>query len=160
MTKNRLYVLVVVVVVAIIAWYMKDKAFANEFAMDKLTVETTAGAKIPFNIEIADTPEKHAQGLMFRKSMAKDHGMLFMLNVNAITSFWMKNTFIPLDIIYIDQGGIIQTIRENAQPQSLEPLSSLVPVTGVLELNGGVARAMDIKPGAKVIHPYFNNVTP
>jgi uncharacterized membrane protein (UPF0127 family) len=81
--------------------------------------------------------------------------MLFEMGQEAITSFWMKNTLIPLDMLFIAKNGEIKTIHENAEPKSLTGISSEVPVYAVLEINGGRAKALGIKRGDQVIHPYF-----
>ena len=93
---------------------------------------------------------------MFREHMDPDHGMLFEMDGTAITQFWMKNTLIPLDMLFIAPDGTIKTIHENAVPKSLDSISSEVPVSAVLELNGGRAQALGIAAGDKVIYSFFN----
>ncbi len=124
--------------------------------LEKLEIAGKGGVTRSFEVEIAATPVDMEIGLMFRKSMEPDHGMLFELGRTDVTRFWMKNTLIPLDMLFIAPDGTIKTIHENAEPQSLEGISSEVPVSGVLELNGGRARALGIVAGDKVIHPYFS----
>ena len=94
-----------------------------------------------FAVEIADDDEERARGLMFRESMADDHGMLFVFDEDAPQSFWMKNTFIPLDMVFIREDGEVASIAKNAQPQSLAIISSGVRATKfhhikIVSLNG------------------------
>ncbi len=123
-----------------------------EFERSELQI-TTADETYTFAIELALTPEQQSQGLMFRQSMAADAGMLFVQNNEGIRNFWMRNTFIPLDMLFIKADGTIAHIAERTVPQSLETVSSRVPVQAVLELNGGTARRLGIKVGDKVTHP-------
>ena len=123
-----------------------------EFERSELQI-TTADETYTFAIELALTPEQQSQGLMFRQSMAADAGMLFVQNNEGIRNFWMRNTFIPLDMLFIKADGTIAHIAERTIPQSLETVSSRVPVQAVLELNGGTARRLGIKVGDKVTHP-------
>ncbi len=100
-----------------------------------------------FNVELARTPQEIMQGLMFRNNMPADHGMLFMFAAEAPRNFWMQNTYIPLDILYIRESGIIHHIHENAVPLDETPIPSQGPVLSVLELNGGTAARLGIVPG-------------
>ena len=103
-----------------------------------------------FTAEVARTPEQQAQGLMHRQSLAPDRGMLFPYAPPQPASFWMKNTLIPLDIIFIRPDGTIARIAEQTVPLSLEPVPSLEPVSAVLEIAGGRAAELGIKPGDRV----------
>ena len=130
--------------------------YKSSLPVEKLTIETAAGQKAGFDVEIAATPIDLHVGLMFRKEMAKDHGMLFEFGQEPREeSFWMKDTLIPLDMLFIAADGKIVTIHENAKPEDVTPISSVEPVTAVLELNGGIAASLHIKVGDKVVHPYF-----
>ena len=125
-------------------------------SVEKLSIETASGKKADFDVEIAVKPIDVHVGLMFRKDMAKDHGMLFEFGGEPRQeSFWMKDTLIPLDMIFIAADGHIVNIHQNAKPRDLSPIPSLEPVTAVLEINGGVAEDLGIKIGDKVVHPYF-----
>lgn len=116
------------------------------------------GAVYVFRVEIADTPEKRTIGLMFRDAMPPDAGMLFVFDgEEAEQSFWMKNTFIPLDLIFIRGDGTIHHIHPNAIPHDLTGIPSRGPVQAVLEINGGRAAALNIRPGHKVRHPAFDS---
>lgn len=114
-----------------------------------LTVEGASG-KHRFTVEVADTPEAQRQGLMFRTELGPDEGMIFPYDGKTAQSFWMKNTPLPLDIIYIGPDGRISNIAANTTPYSLEPVYSVGPVLGVLELVGGRSAELGIEPGDKV----------
>lgn len=121
---------------------------------EELAIVTANGRHV-FRVEIADDPDERAQGLMFRKSLPADAGMLFLSGRNEVQSFWMKNTEIPLDMLFIAQDGRIVDMHERAVPFSLETISSKVPVWAVLELPGGSAARLGIKPGDRVEHRAF-----
>lgn len=125
-------------------------------ALEPLTIETARG-KVTFQVEIADDEQERQNGLMFRKSLAPDRGMLFEFPDNAPRSFWMKNTYIPLDIIYIDPEGYIVSIAAMTVPHSEEGIPSRGLSKGVLEIAGGRAGELGIKPGDRVTHPFFGN---
>ena len=130
-------------------------AVAQElFAKSELVIVTSAGRQT-FHIEIAKSPRQQAQGLMFRRRMAADAGMLFPYASPRRLSFWMKNTFIPLDLLFIASDGRIASIQERAVPHSLEPIRSRGKALAVLELNGGTVSRLNIKPGDRVEHPIF-----
>ncbi|MEP3225047.1 MAG: DUF192 domain-containing protein [Parasphingorhabdus sp.] len=103
-----------------------------------------------FTVELAATQEEQAQGLMFRTELAPDMGMIFPFDRERMGSFWMKNTVIPLDIIFIRKDGSIESIAANTVPYSLDPVQSGEPVAAVLELAGGRAAQLAIEPGDKV----------
>jgi hypothetical protein len=122
---------------------------------EKLVIETQDGKNYPFKVEVAATPEQQAKGLMHRDSMAQNHGMLFVFPDDAERSFWMKNTMIPLDIIFIRADGKIHHIHDNAIPEDLTSITSRGPVAAVLEINAGLSEKLGIKPGDIVKHPHF-----
>lgn len=108
-----------------------------------------------FSVEIADDDAERAQGLMHRTSMPKSHGMLFVYEEEQPrVSFWMRNTLIPLDLLYIDTDGIVQEIH-TALPLDETPIPSSGPRLAVLEINGGLARAMGMTAGTQIQHPAF-----
>lgn len=113
----------------------------------------TADETYTFAVELALTVQQQAQGLMFRQSMAADAGMLFVGKREGVRNFWMRNTFIPLDMLFIKADGTIAHIAERTIPQSLDTVSSRVPVLAVLELNAGTASRLGIKAGDQVSHP-------
>ena len=108
-----------------------------------------------FRVEIADEPRERAQGLMFRETMARGDGMLFVYEAPGSPSFWMKNTLIPLDMLFIDPRGRITHIHHNAMPGDLTPISGGDNVFAVLEINGGLARRYGITVGSDIRHPVF-----
>jgi uncharacterized protein len=123
-------------------------------AADSLTIETSTGLHA-FQIEVADNDATREHGLMDRRYMPSDHGMLFEFEHNAPVAFWMKNTYIPLDMIFISPSGVVTHIATNAEPLSERVIPSGGPSLGVLELNGGMAASIGIKVGDKVRHPFF-----
>ncbi|MEM6811973.1 MAG: DUF192 domain-containing protein [Pseudomonadota bacterium] len=125
-------------------------------APTQLTIQTKTGALHQFDVELALKPSDFAQGLMFRNEMAENAGMLFYFGGReAERRFWMKNTFIPLDMIFIRKNGDIHHIHENAQPNDLTRIGSQGPVAAVLEINGGISSSLGIRKGDKIIHPFF-----
>lgn len=108
------------------------------------------GRKLAFRVEVARTGQEQARGLMFRTEMGADEGMIFPMDPPRQAAFWMKNTVIPLDIVFIGPDGRISNIAANAVPYSEEPLPSDGAVKAVLELNGGRAAALGIVAGDKV----------
>lgn len=123
---------------------------------DKKVILQTDLGEIPITVEIADTPELRRRGLMFRTKMPRDEGMLFDFKETREVSFWMRNTFIPLDMIFIDEQGTIRHIHKNAIPQDPTGIPSQHPVRFVLEINGGLAAQYGLKPGDEVLHPLMN----
>lgn len=124
------------------------------FEKGRLGIQTREG-RHDFNVEIARRQKQHAQGLMFRRRLAADAGMLFLYHRSQPASMWMKNTYIPLDMIYIDRNGTIVGYHERAVPGSLEVITSKKPVNAVLEVNSGTVSRLKIAVGDKVVHPAF-----
>jgi uncharacterized membrane protein (UPF0127 family) len=108
-----------------------------------------------FTVEIADTAEERAQGLMYRESMPQSGGMLFLYDYPQPLSFWMKNTLIELDMIYLDSSGTVRKIHHRAQPGDLTPKNGGSDLIAVLEINGGLARRLGIGEGTQMQHPAF-----
>jgi uncharacterized membrane protein (UPF0127 family) len=121
---------------------------------DSLDIVTSMG-RHGFHIEIANNDATRERGLMDRRYMAADHGMLFEFDREAPVSFWMKNTYIPLDMIFIAPTGVVTHIVANAEPLSERVIPSGGPCIAVLELNGGAAASIGLKVGDKVHHPFF-----
>ena len=115
-------------------------------AVIPLTV-TSGDERIAFSVEVADTPEAQERGLMFRTDLGDNEGMIFPYDGTRAQSFWMKNTPLPLDIIYIGPDRRISNIAAETEPYSLDPVYSVGPVLGVLELRGGRAAELGIEPG-------------
>lgn len=129
-------------------------ARASDLAQEKLIIQS-GNAKHAFVVEIADNDVTREQGLMFRKSLAKDNGMLFVFRRYEEQNFWMKNTLIPLDIIFIDKGGEIIKVHSMAKPKDLTLIPSGAPVAAALEIPGGEAQKRGIKAGDRVIYKLF-----
>ncbi|TNF12450.1 MAG: DUF192 domain-containing protein [Rhodobacteraceae bacterium] len=108
---------------------------------------------VAFDVAVADDFAERARGLMFVEEMPDTTGMLFIYGVSRPVSFWMKNTLIPLDMIFIDARGVVKKVHANAIPHDTTGISSDVPVRSVLEINGGLAAKIGIAPGAVVRHP-------
>lgn len=134
------------------------KAESNVDQTKRVTIVSRDGKSHVFHIELALTPQQHAQGLMGRTSMDKNAGMLFLFPVEEERSFWMKNTLIPLDMLFIREDGTISKAHDSAQPHDLTSVKSDGPVLAVLELNGGTAKKLGIVAGDVARHPFFGNV--
>ena len=117
--------------------------------LEPLVVETKAGP-VEFMVEYAGTPEEYAQGLMFRESLAPQTGMLFDFHAPRPVAFWMRNTLISLDMIFIDAAGVIQFIAHRTTPLSEKSIGPGVPSLAVLEVNGGEAAALGVAEGDRV----------
>jgi uncharacterized membrane protein (UPF0127 family) len=120
--------------------------------LQRLTIESASGGHV-FKIEVAVTPEQQAQGLMFRRHLDADAGMLFVHEREDVVTMWMKNTFIPLDMIFIARNGRVARIAERTVPHSEAVVSSGEAVVAVLEVNGGTAAHLGIKEGDRVTSP-------
>jgi uncharacterized membrane protein (UPF0127 family) len=130
------------------------RAELASFAKSSLTIDTVAGPQ-HFTVELARSPEQQQQGLMFRRSLAADAGMLFDFGDTRPATFWMKNTLIPLDMLFIAADGHVADIHERAVPLSEATIVSKVPVRAVLELNGGSVARFGIHRGDLVHHAIF-----
>lgn len=117
-----------------------------------LTVETRSGTHV-FQVEVADEPQERSKGLMFRRQMEADSGMFFDFGVDREVSMWMKNTYLPLDMLFIEADGEILSIARRTTPLSEKTISSGGPVHYVLEINGGRAKELGIEPGDIVSGP-------
>ena len=130
---------------------------APAFALDRNTVEIASKTGVHvFTVEIADTEPARERGLMYRKELPPGRGMLFDFHREQQVGFWMKNTLIPLDMIFIDGRGRIVSIAQNAKPMSEDVIMSGGQVRGVLEVIGGTARRLGIEPGDRVSNPIFS----
>jgi hypothetical protein len=125
-------------------------------ALDKLTIESGGRSRV-FQVEVMKKDEDRARGLMYRRYLPADRGMLFDFSKEQPVSMWMKNTYIPLDMIFIAKDGKVVSVAENAEPLSERIIPSGGPVLGVLELNGGVAAQIGLKAGDIVKHPVFSS---
>ena len=124
-------------------------------ALESLAIATQGGQKQSFRVEVARNDADRAQGLMFRRSMPADQGMLFDFGRVEPVSMWMQNTYLSLDMLFIRLDGTIARIAANTEPLSTRTIPSGEPVLAVLELNAGTAAKLGIKPGDRVEHPIF-----
>jgi uncharacterized protein len=122
--------------------------------LQSLEIASKSGVHV-FAVELASTPEEQAKGLMYRRQLPEGQGMLFDFHREQPTSFWMKNTYIPLDMIFIRGDGRILRIAENTVPLSETLVPSGGPVRAVLEVNAGTAKKLGIAPGDRVGHAIF-----
>ena len=129
---------------------------SDEGPLSSLTIETADGTK-RLMVEVADTAIERAQGLMNRHDLAADRGMLFVFEADQKTTFWMKDTYIPLDMIFIGHDGVVRRIAVNASPHSVNGISSTVPVRAVLEVKAGTVISLGIKTGDVIHHEAFGN---
>jgi len=125
------------------------------FARDRIVVETQEGERFGFLVELAVTPRQQSFGLMYQRALRPDEGMLFLKDPPRKASFWMKNTLIPLDMLFVGGDGTILEIAERVPPRSLETVESDGPVRAVLELNGGMSEQLGITPGARILYKAF-----
>ncbi len=144
------------IVLSVMALLLLVPAARGELPVSPLSIRT-GEAEHSFTVEIARTPEAIQQGLMFRQSLAENAGMLFDFGGVREASMWMKNTLMPLDMLFIDANGQIVAIARNTVPGSLRSVSPGVPVRAVLEIPAGRAKALGIKPGDTVVHTLFGN---
>jgi uncharacterized membrane protein (UPF0127 family) len=123
------------------------------FPRGKLEISEGKKSKHTFDVWLADNPSRQAQGLMFVRALPELRGMLFVHESPIPITMWMKNTYIPLDMVFIDEHGRIQQIVEQATPHSLDIIRSKDPAKAVLEIGGGEARRLDLHQGQLVTHP-------
>jgi hypothetical protein len=122
-------------------------------ALEPLTIQSANGPHV-FQVEVMRTDEQRMRGLMFRRYMPEDRGMLFDFKTEQPVSMWMKNTYLPLDMLFIARDGTVSVIAENAEPMS----ERIIPggtVLGVLEINAGLAAKLGLKAGDRAQHPMF-----
>ena len=127
---------------------------ARAASIQPLEIVTKSGVQV-FSVEMATTEEEKTTGLMYRKELPDGKGMLFDFSPEQQISMWMKNTYIPLDMIFITRDGRIHRIAENTEPLSERIIPSGAPVRAVLEVIGGTARKLGLAPGDRVAHPIF-----
>ena len=128
-----------------------------ELPKEQLIITTSDGAKHVFQVEMALKPEQQITGLMFRTSVPADGGMLFDWGSPRDSQMWMKNTLVPLDMVFINQDGTIRAIAEDTVPQSLAVIDSRGPVRATLELAAGTTARLNIRVGDKVMQRIFGN---
>ena len=140
------------ILIAFLALLWSAGAHAQSF--EPLTIVSQTG-RHAFQVEVARNDADRAQGLMYRRNMAPDRGMLFDFGRVQPISMWMQNTYIPIDMIFIHADGTIARVAENAEPLSTRTIPSGEPVRAVLEVNGGTAARLGVKPGDRIEHPLF-----
>ena len=157
--RPLLYIVLILILglaVTLLGADLQGNAEKSQLTGEELVIDT-AGGPVIFFVEVADTNQTRATGLMYREELAPKAGMLFDFKREQPVSFWMKNTLIPLDIFFIKADGRIVNIAKRAVPYSERSIASDEPVLGVLETNAGIADRLGIKPGNIVRHPVFGN---
>jgi len=147
--------LVMPLVAALAVLVFSAPQVAQAASVQPLEIATKSGVQV-FSVEMATTEEEKTTGLMYRKELADGKGMLFDFSPEQQISMWMKNTYIPLDMIFIRADGRILRIAENTEPLSTKIISSGGLAKGVLEVIAGTAQKYGIQPGDRVAHPLFN----
>lgn len=133
----------------------KCSPLINNQNPNQVIIDTGECKGVGFFVELALTANQQMQGLMNRTSMPEEAGMLFIFNQEKERGFWMKNTLIPLDMIFIKKNGVIHKVHSNAKPNDLTSIKSDGPVIAVLEINGGLSQQLGIDAGDIVHHPFF-----
>jgi hypothetical protein len=128
----------------------------KDFPRDSLVIQRSSGRDL-FQIWVATTPAQHEQGLMWVRQLAPDQGMLFLLDSPRPMTMWMKNTYVPLDMVFADEAGRIVGIARNTTPLSTSLISSPTNVAAVLEILGGESNRRGIAVGDRLVHPAFGN---
>ncbi len=149
-------------IVLLLGFLLPLAAAAQEAAQDLERSQLQIASRdraFTFQVELAQTPKQRQIGLMHRRDMAPDHGMLFDFRVTAPVSMWMRNTYIPLDMMFLRSDGVIVNIAHDTVPHSEEVLRSSGPVRAVLEVPAGTSRMLGIKPGDRVLHPVLGSNT-
>ena len=149
---RRLLPVLVLLLLPVLAWAQAQPTLPQS----PLSIITADGKTHKFKVELAVTGDQMARGMMFRRTMAADAGMLFDYGRNTPgVAFWMKNTLIPLDMIFITAEGRILNVHERAIPHDESSVPAAGPVRAVLEVNGGTSARLGLKPGDRVVHAIF-----
>lgn len=135
-------------------------AVAAKMRVERLWLVTRAGHETPIEVEIAQTPEEKALGLMFRTELPEGKGMLFPYERPQEVTMWMRNTYIPLDMVFIRADGVVHRIETHTKPHSERIISSQGPVSAVLELAAGAAARLGLRAGDRVRHRHFGTAKP
>ena len=134
-------------------------AVAEVCRVDSVTLRGEWG-KARFSVEVADDTAERAKGLMHRRSLPLSAGMLFIYERPQPLNFWMRNTLIPLDLLFIDERGVVQKIHHSAKPLDETPIPGGDDLLSVLEINGGLSKRLGITEGSEIRHPAFASNTP
>jgi uncharacterized membrane protein (UPF0127 family) len=157
---GRIIAVLVGVVACVALWtYLARQASPAPLTRLPLTIETVNGP-VRFTVEVAQSAAQQERGLMYRTSLAPDAGMLFDLHAEKRVALWMKDTPIPLDMVFIKANGTIAQIAANATPLSLKPIASRARVRAVLEIAGGRAGELQLRPGDHVVNEIFVDTAP
>ena len=156
--RSLLLALAVVPLTARAQFQKEPKGPEPELPKKPLTIVSNNGQRHVFNVEMATADQQQIVGLMFRKSVAPNGGMLFVWPAPEISHMWMKNTLVPLDMVFIRSDGVIDSIAENTVPHSLRDISSQGQVIATLELQGGITAKLGITVGDRVLAPMFHDV--
>ncbi len=146
---------VVLATLLLLFWSVASLTAAPVFDKQPLTFVTSSGSH-RIMVEIADTSHKRSVGLMFRRSLGGDEGMIFLHDTSGSLSMWMKNTYISLDMFFVRADGVIHRIEKNTQPFSETSISSQGDVLAVIEMIAGSADRLGVKPGDRVDYPAFD----
>lgn len=134
-------------------WFAPQAA-VGQGGLERLEAITATGTHV-FNVEVMRTARQRQKGLMYRRFLAADRGMLFDFGEVAPVTMWMRNTYIPLDMVFLGADGKVVGLAENTEPLSERIIPSGAPALGVLELNAGTAARIGLKPGDRVRHTMF-----
>ncbi len=155
MNRRTLLLLLALVPAALAVRAQEPTTAQPELPKERITIISKDGQRHPFDVELATTPAQQMTGEMFRTSVPPDGGMLFVWPATQDSPMWMKNTLVPLDMVFIEPDGTIRRIAENTVPQSLRVIESGGPVAATLELAGGTTGRLGIAAGDKVVGPQF-----
>ena len=162
--RQSVKILVILVIVAVAALVAATQGVGQgnrpAFAHSDLTIVKADGSKIAFAVEVASTPAEQSYGLMFIHSLADNKGMIFPSQPPREVAFWMKNTLIPLDMLFIRPDHTIGRIVANAKPEDLTPIPSQMPVIAVIEIKGGMASQKGLAVGDKIQTPVLDALSP
>lgn len=142
-----------------LATLVSERARAEEACAPGILDLRDPDSALRFSVEIADDEAERAQGLMFRESMPKFSGMLFVYESPQPVAFWMRNTLIPLDMLFFDGRGRLEAIRVNATPHDETPIPGGSDIRYVLEINGGLSKQLGIEIGAEIRNPSLDQAT-
>ena len=144
---------------ALASMLLTGAALAEVCRADSVSLRGDWG-KARFSVEVADDTAERAKGLMHRRSLPLSAGMLFIYETPQPLSFWMRNTLIPLDLLFIDDRGVVQKIHHSAIPLDETPIPGGDDLLSVLQINGGLAKRLGITEGSEIRHPAFAGNTP
>ena len=156
----RNWVIASILIVLVFALHTMTLAagIPDHLEISDLAIETAVGERYEFRVYQAATPADRSRGLMYVDKLGEKEGMIFDSGNNVMASIWMKNTAIPLDVLFLAADGRISSIESDMTPYSRKTVSSREPVRAVLEINGGLCGKLGIKSGDRVLHHYFNNM--